>query len=200
MKRETGRVHVIRGLPEHLKQQAADLYWQAFGGKLGRIMGPDVRAHAFLLRVIRSDHCICAVSDEGRLLGIAGFKSPAGSFAGGDMGDLRAVYGRIGAAWRSSLLRLLQTDVDNERFLIDGICVDRDQRGKGIGKALVLALIEEASLRGYPAVRLEVIDTNIRARALYERMGFAARRSEPLGPLRHVFGFSRAVTMVRSLI
>lgn len=162
-------------------------------------MGPEARAHAFLLRVLRADHCICALSDDGQLLGIAGFKSPSGSFAGGEVQDFQAIYGRIGAAWRGSLLRLLQSDVDNDRFLIDGICVARDQRGQGVGSALVAALMAEGTARGYDAIRLEVIDTNIRARALYERLGFAAWRSETLGPLRHAFGFSRAVTMVRSL-
>lgn len=187
------------GLPDHLRSQAADLYWQAFGGKLGRVMGPAPRAHAFLLRVLRADHCICALSAEGQLLGIAGFKSPHGSFAGGDAEDLQRIYGRVGAAWRSALLRLLQSDIDNDRFLVDGLCVAREARGQGIGSALMTALMAEASARGYGAIRLEVIDTNIRARALYERLGFAASRSETLGPLRHVFGFSRAVTMVRAL-
>ncbi|MDO9640714.1 MAG: GNAT family N-acetyltransferase [Pseudotabrizicola sp.] len=192
-------MHVSLGLPEHLKSQAADLYWQAFGGKLGRVMGPEARAHAFLLRVMRADHCFCAVADDGRLLGIAGFKSPQGSFAGGEAQDVQAIYGRIGAAWRCRLLGLLQSDTDNHRFLIDGICVARDERSRGVGSALLAALMAEAVARGYPAIRLEVIDTNIRARALYERLGFAAFGSETLGPLRHVFGFSRAVTMVRSL-
>lgn len=192
-------MHVRLGLPEHLKSQAAALYWQAFGSKLGRLMGPDARAHAFLMRVIRVDHCICALSEDGQLLGIAGFKSPDGSFAGGAAQDMQAVYGRVGAAWRASLLRLLQSEIDNDRFLIDGICVARDQRGRGVGSALMTALMAEATARGYFAIRLEVIDTNIRARALYERLGFCAARSETLGPLRHVFGFSRAVTMVRSL-
>ncbi|MFN3721977.1 MAG: GNAT family N-acetyltransferase [Paracoccaceae bacterium] len=192
-------MHVRLGLPEHLKPQAAVLYWQAFGGKLGRVMGPEARAHAFLLRVLRADHCICALSDDGQLLGIAGFKSWQGSFAGGAPEDLRAVYGWLGAAWRGALLRLLQSEIDNDRFLIDGICVAREARGHGVGSALVAALMAEATARGYRAIRLEVIDTNIRARALYERLGFAAWRVETLGPLRHVFGFSRAVTMVRAL-
>jgi ribosomal protein S18 acetylase RimI-like enzyme len=49
-------------------------------------------------------------------------------------------------------------------------------------------------------LRLDVIDTNLRARALYERLGFRAVRSESLGPLRHLFGFQTAITMVRALI
>lgn len=193
-------MEVRRSLPDDLRAQAVALYWQAFGSKLGRVLGPDLRAQAYLMRVIRPDHCLCALSDDGQLLGIAGFKSPRGSFAGGDAADLRAVYGAVGSAWRSALLGLLQRDVDNDRFLIDGICVARDSRGHGIGSALVAALIDEAALRGYGAIRLEVIDTNIRARALYERMGFDAAQSETLGPLRHIFGFSRAITMVRPVV
>ena len=187
------------GLPNHLKAEAAALYWQAFGSKLGRVLGPETRALVFLERVIRLDHCICALDDDGRLIGIAGFKSPHGSFVSGQLEDMCAVYGRPGALWRTCVLRLLQSDIDNDRFLIDGICVARQARSQGIGSALLDALITEARWRGYDAIRLEVIDTNIRARALYERMGFAAWRSETLGPLRHVFGFTRATTMIRDL-
>ncbi len=189
------QVHL--GLPDRLKPAAAALYWQAFGGKLGRVLGPDTRAIAFLTRVIQGDHCLYALDDQGVLLGVAGFKSPAGSFVGGEIADLRAIYGRIGALWRSTLLGMLQSEVDNERFLIDGICVARDARGKGVGSALIRSLVSEAQGRGYGAIRLEVIDTNLRARALYERLGFTPWRHEALGPLRHVFGFSRATTMVR---
>ena len=187
------------GLPETHRAAAVSLYWQAFGGKLGRILGPEPRALIFLSRVMRADHCLYAEDDAGRLLGLAGFKSPAGSFAGGLPQDLRAVYGWFGAAWRLALLRLLQTDVDNDRFLIDGICVAREWRGQGVGSALIAALIAEGRSRGYAAIRLDVVDSNFRARALYERLGFAPWRSETLGLLRHVFGFTRATTMVLPL-
>lgn len=192
-------MRISHGLPDHQREAAARLYWQAFGLKLGRVLGPERRAIAFLLRVLRSDHCFCAVDADDRLLGIAGFKSPAGSFAGGDAADLRAVYGRFGALWRRTILRLLQSDTDNDRFLVDGICVAREWRGQGIGSALIGALIAEARWRGYSAVRLDVIDANIRARALYERLEFRPWKSETLGLLRHVYGFSRSTTMVRDL-
>ena len=187
-----------RGLPEELRPQAVVLYWQAFGGKLGRVMGPDRRAHAFLAKILRNDHCICIVEGD-RLLGVAGFKTPEGSFSGGDNESLRQVYGRIGALWRLGLLRLLKSGVDNERFLVDGICVVPDRRGEGIGSILVRGLEMEARLRGYGAVRLEVIDTNPRAKALYERLGFVADHEESLGWLRFFFGFRQATTMIRTL-
>lgn len=192
-------VTLHRGLPRNLRPDAAALYWQAFGGKLGRVLGPDDRALAFLNRVIRADHAIVALDDDGRLLGLAGFKTPQGAFAGGAFSDLQAIYGLPGAIWRGSLLRFLGREVENTRFLMDGICVARDARGQGIGSRLVEAICDEARARGYAEVRLDVIDTNWRARALYERLGFSAAGIEHLGPLRHVFGFSSATKMVRSI-
>lgn len=192
-------MQVRQGLPDEYRDEAALLYWQAFGGKLGYVLGPEARAITFLARVLCRDHCLYVTDADGVLIGIAGFKSPSGSFASGTEHDLRAIYGRFGAIWRQAVLRLLQSELDNDRFLIDGICVARAWRGRGVGSALVEALIEEARSRGYEAIRLDVIDANIRARALYERMGFIPWKSENLGLLRHVFGFSRSTTMIRDL-
>ncbi len=190
---------ISHGLPEALRPEAAQLYWQAFGGKLGRVMGPDARAHRYLERVIRIDHALVVLDGDGQLLGLAGFKTPQGSFAGGSWGDLRAVYGIFGSLWRGTLLALLSREVDNDRFLLDGICVASAARNQGLGAALMAAIEDEARQRGYGYVRLDVIDSNWRARALYERLGFMAVNTSPLGPLRHVFGFDAAITMVKPL-
>jgi ribosomal protein S18 acetylase RimI-like enzyme len=192
-------VQIQPGLPLHLRKAAAVIYWQAFGEKLGRVMGPAPRALAFLDRVIRADHCIAALDARGTLLGIAGFKTPYGAFADGDSQDLRDVYGRFGASWRSGVLRLLQSEVDNLRFLVDGICVAPEARGQGIGTLLVNALCDEGRHRGYSVIRLDVIDSNLRARALYERLGFEVHATAAIGPLRHIFGFAAATTMVKAL-
>ena len=193
----TRGITVSLGLPPSLRDQAAVIYWQAFGGKLGRVMGPDARAHAFLARVMRADHVLVARDETGALLGLAGFKTPQGSFAGGSWTDMRAVYGLAGLAWRLPLLALLSREVDNDRFLLDGICVAPAARGLGVGSALMAAIEDEARARGYAYVRLDVIDTNWRAHALYERLGYMGIKTAPLGPLRHVFGFDAAVTMVK---
>jgi ribosomal protein S18 acetylase RimI-like enzyme len=190
---------VQTGLPEHLRAEAARLYWQAFGGKLGMVMGPEPRAMRFLLRVIRTDQVIAAIGPQGQLLGIAGFKTPKGSFASGQAGDLTAIYGILGAWWRRTLLGLLSDGVDNDRFLLDGLCVDAPARNRGLGSALMQAICDEARRRGYEAVRLDVIDTNWRAIALYKRLGFNVTNRQSIGFLRLIFGFSAALTMVRQV-
>ena len=77
-------VIVRNGLPDAMREQAAALYWEAFGDKLGRVMGPRRKALAFLQRSLNEDHAVVALSPSGHLLGVAGFKSYYGSFAGGD--------------------------------------------------------------------------------------------------------------------
>ena len=190
-------VTVKLGLPDALRADAARLYWQAFGSKLGAVMGPEPRALRFLVRAIRADQAIIAVGPDGQLLGIAGFKTPHGGFASGQASDLRAVYGAFGAWWRKTLLSWLSNDVDNERFLLDGLCVDAPARGQGLGAALLNAICAEAHRRGYSAVRLDVIETNRPAIALYHRLGFEVTARQDIGLLRHVFAFSYALTMVR---
>ncbi len=195
----TQPVTISKGLPEDLRSDAAQLYWQAFGGKLGRVMGPDAKALRYLNRVIVAEFALLAQDSEGKLLGVAGFKTPEGSFAGGSWGDLWAVYGVFGMIWRGTLLAMLSRDVDNDRFLIDGICVAASARSKGVGSALLSALENEARTRGYTYVRLDVVDSNWRAKALYHRMGFNIVKTDRLGLLRYAFGFNAAFTMVKLL-
>lgn len=186
------------GLPEAYRGEAAALYWQAFGAKLGRVLGPDRLAVAYVERVLRNDHCIAAIGPQG-LVGLAGFKSDEGSFAGGTPVDMRQIYGRFGGAWRSAVMQLLGGDSDTGRFLVDGLCVRPDAQGQGVGSALLAAICDEGRARGYRSIRLDVVDTNPRARALYERRGFVLDRSTPIGPLRLIFGYRVAHTLVRDL-
>jgi ribosomal protein S18 acetylase RimI-like enzyme len=195
--RVTDGFSIRPGLPQGLRHAAARIYWDAFGPKLGAVLGPEPRARAFLVRALREDHCIAAVAADGTLLGLAGFRTPEGSFAGGTRDDLRAVYGRFGGLWRAALLGLLSRDVEQRRFLLDGLCVAPEARGRGVGRALIAAICAEAARRGHAEVRLDVVDTNTRARALYERLGFRPEGTQAIGLLRLVFRFRSATTMVR---
>ena len=190
---------IQNGIPPQHRTLAAALYWDAFGAKLGRVMGPRDTALRFISRVLDPDHGICAVDNNGALLGVAGFKTINGALVGGTFTDLSAVYGIVGATWRAALLSLLERDTENERFLMDGIFVAPKARACGIGTALLDAVCDEAATRGYAEVRLDVIDTNPRAKALYKREGFVEIDTQQLGPLRWVFGFASATTMVRTL-
>jgi ribosomal protein S18 acetylase RimI-like enzyme len=187
------------GFDEAARGRVAQLYWAAFGGKLGRVMGPEARALAFVARVADPAHALSAVAADGRLLGIVGFKTARGAFVGGELADLAAVYGRLGGLWRLAALSLLERDTENRRFLMDGICVAACQRGRGIGSALLDAVAAEAASRGYGELRLDVVDGNPRARALYERRGFRAVGHARIGLAGRIYGIAGVTTMVREV-
>ncbi|MBL4629414.1 MAG: GNAT family N-acetyltransferase [Roseicyclus sp.] len=185
------------GFQEHQRADAAALFWQAFGGKLGRLLGPEKKALAFLAPILDPTHCLSVSNTNGQLLGIAGFKTADGALVGGGTADLRKVYGIAGLLWRAPLLSMLEREVEPGLLLMDGIAVRPDARGLGIGATLLDAVLEEAKHRKLNAVRLDVIDTNPRARALYERRGFVAKDTQDVFPFRWLFGFSTATRMER---
>lgn len=66
------------------------------------------------------------------------------------------------------------TPLEASRYVqtVNGIAVDPEAQGRGVGRALMTAAIEEARRRGARKVSLRVLGHNERARALYERCGF----------------------------
>lgn len=160
-------------------------------------MGPDGKGIAFFSRVMDPEYALSAYANDGTLLGVAGFKTSNGAMTDGEFEDLTAIYGLFGTLWRLPLLLLLGRKVEPDVLLMDGIFVAEHARSQGVGKALLQAVSAEAKARGCVSVRLDVIDTNPRARALYERTGFKPLENHDLGPLKWLFGFSYATTMTR---
>ncbi|WP_295534904.1 GNAT family N-acetyltransferase [uncultured Thioclava sp.] len=187
------------GLRPDQRARAAGLYWQAFGGKLGRVMGPQPRALDFIERVIAPQFAIAACDPHGQVIGVIGFRTPHGSFVGGGLPDLRASYGRIGGLWRAGCLRFLAQDLEAGTVMVDGIAVSADLRGHGIGTELIETLSSYAQSQGYRALCLEVVEENLRARALYHRLGFMVTGQRHSAFTRFAFNFHRVHEMRRAL-
>lgn len=66
------------------------------------------------------------------------------------------------------------TDLESARhvLLINGLAVDPERQGEGVGATLLASGIERARRAGARRVRLRVLSTNEGARRLYERHGF----------------------------
>jgi ribosomal protein S18 acetylase RimI-like enzyme len=188
-------IRITSGFAETERAAVAALYWEAFARKLNFGLGPMTKGIAFLARVADPRFALCARSDTGALLGIAGYKTSEGALIGGGFSDLSSIFGLLGATWRAALLSVLERKLESGTLLMDGICVTREARGMGLGTALLRAIKDEASAQNCDDVRLDVIDSNPRAKALYEREGFVAGKTQSLGPLKHLFGFSTATEM-----
>ncbi|MBO6895059.1 MAG: GNAT family N-acetyltransferase [Roseibium sp.] len=186
---------LVAGLTEAQRAVAARFFWAAFSGKLGKVLGPEQKALAFIENALNPTYAISALGPRDELLGLAGFKTDDGTFVDGTLADLKEAYGLLGALWRGLLLDLLEREPEPGILLMDGIFVGEAARGRGVGTALLEAICAEARRRELGRVRLDVIDTNPRARSLYERFGFEEKSREETGPFRLVFGFSSATRM-----
>ncbi|MGC0415775.1 GNAT family N-acetyltransferase [Embleya sp. AB8] len=189
---------IQRGLPAGSHRRAAELYWEAFGRKLGPGLGPAEAGITFLAEHLHPDRAIVALRN-GVLVGLAGYRDDGRGLTGGTVRDVLRAYGGVRALHRVALLALFERRPARGEFLMDGIAVAADQRGTGIGGLLLAEIATLAHERGYRRIRLDVIDTNPRARALYERHGFTATKTEHAPFLRTLMGFSATTTMTRRL-
>ncbi|MEE4013287.1 GNAT family N-acetyltransferase [Roseibium sp. FZY0029] len=190
---------ISSGFPEDQRPAAARLFWEAFSGKLGKVLAPKEKALRLIERILDPAFAISALDREGQLLGLAGYKTADGSFAAGNLDDMTAVYGQCGGLLRGVFVEVLERKIEPDCLLMDGIFVAESARGRGIGGTLLNAIAEEARRRSLSRVRLDVIDTNPRAKALYERSGFTAVGEEKTGFLELLFGFSSATRMEKQV-
>lgn len=189
-------VVVTSGIDEAHRTTAAELYWQAFGRKLDKVIGPREHGVPLIERSLDLSRGIGAVEDD-VLVGLAGFNLEGRSLANI---TARAIAGEFG--WLRSLPRMLwglmlAREPAHDELLMDGIVVKADHRGRGIGSMLLDAVFDCARREGKRAVRLEVVNTNPSAQRLYERKGFVPTKTDNVPFLRKRMGFSAATTMER---
>ncbi|MFE7116174.1 GNAT family N-acetyltransferase [Streptomyces sp. NPDC057654] len=191
----TPRPH--RGIPEGAERQVAALYWEAFGRKLGSALGPPAKGRAFLAAHLHRDRGITALDDAGRVVGVAGYHLAGRALMGGSARDVLSLYGPLRGVPRLALLGLLARRPAEGELVMDGICVAAAHRGAGIGSLLLREIAAVAAENSCSRVRLDVIDVNPRAKALYERHGFRVTRTQHTPFLRTLMGFGAADTMHR---
>jgi ribosomal protein S18 acetylase RimI-like enzyme len=105
---------------------------------------------------------------EARLAEGAADQRVCGAFVGD------ALAGAAGIAFE-------QRERTRHKALLFGMVVRPDFRGRGIGKALVEAVLREAAQAPFTrVVQLTVSDTNSAARRLYEGCGFVPFGTEPM--------------------
>jgi ribosomal protein S18 acetylase RimI-like enzyme len=192
----TGPVTVRRGVPAGAERRAAELYWEAFGRKLGPALNPPDKAVPFIAAHLNADRAVCALLD-GQLVGLAGYQLGGRALTGGSASAVLRTYGHLRGLHRLLLLALFERRPARGQLVMDGIAVDPDIRGRGVGSLLIKEVAAVAAEHDCRDIRLDVIDTNPRARALYERLGFTAVRTEHTPYLRGLLGFGALTTMRR---
>ncbi len=188
-------ISIQQGLPQTSSDKAAELYELAFGIKIARAIPEQSDRVALLNTGFNSDFAITAFHRE-RLVGLAGFHTNAGSLTSGI--TAAAIIRRLGLMHglrACFILALYERKPKSGELVMDGIAVLPEYRGHGIGTKLLTGIVSHASDHGYKTTRLDVIDSNPKARALYERFGFKVIREETYPFLKPVLGFGGSATM-----
>jgi ribosomal protein S18 acetylase RimI-like enzyme len=150
-------------------------------------------------RDLDPERAIVATTGD-QLLGIAGVHHDGRQLTAVPMRSIIRTFGLVGGTVKALVLGVLFDRKPRKGELVmDGIAVHAEARGRGVGTKLLEEVIAYAGELQFRAVRLDVIDTNPRARALYERFGFVAERTEQTPYLRRWLGFGAATTMIRSI-
>lgn len=193
---------VKKGIPNALIENASTLYSEAFQRKVVKILGPKETFKALLCKGMDGRHAFYAVDEAGQLLGVAGFYSDKSALINIQLRDLIGILG----VFRGLLVGffaegLYKKKADHPRqLLMDGIVVDVNHRGKGVGSALFENLVTYAASQDFTEIKLEVIDENPKAKKLYERLGFEVRHHKKLSArLSRLIGVSGVYTMVKQI-
>ncbi len=196
---ETGIV-IEHGLPDGLREQGVALFEEAFGENMRMAVRDRAKRMAFMGRVYAAPNVIIA-RREGELMGMVGLSSKGAPYDGGlmDIGwDPRPysdLLGWLGAAWAVWGLRPGGPRPRSDEIYVDGIAVAPALRGNGIGTRLLDEVVAAARVHDKRFVRLEVVDTNPRARALYERYGFKVTGTQSFRYQQRWTGFGAMISM-----
>jgi len=192
-------ISCVLGIPEQDRQEAGRILYAAFQRKLQPLPGAPESVQRILAAGLNLDMALGAYTGE-RLVGLAGLHFGSRHLFGitlrhcvTELGALRGLY-----TWVAfELFGAGRCPSDQVR--IAALAVDTAQRGRGVGSRLLEAVFALAEERRLHAVRLEVVDTNVGARQLYERMGFVPVRTYRFPFIRGWLGYSAAIEMRKML-
>jgi len=189
----------VHGIPDKMRSQAVSLYDDAFGQKFAVAIPNTSQRTALLSASLHLPFAFAGIKN-GRLVGLAGYKSEAGSLTDGMTYKLLLKnLGVFRGHWAALIFSLYERTAKDSELLMDGIVVDPDERGQGIGTRLLAELSSFAKQNGFDSIRLDVIDTNPNARRMYERNEFSAVRTEHFSYLRWLLGFGASTTLIRNI-
>lgn len=187
------------GIPQGQYRRVAKIIYDAFEYKLRYILGPREKAIAFIASRINDKYALVALKD-GKIIGIAGARTTEGELVENKLIPwLRTYHFR---ALRSLVVAFpfLLDPIQRGVFELNYLSVTDEARGQGVGTRIVKEFIRFAKSQGFRCVRLEVVDENIRAKTLYERLGFKTVKHEEIPrPWSFLLGFSGSSQMVYPL-
>ena len=189
------------GIAKEHREDAARLYAIAFEKKFEKLLGSKDEVIDILKDGINTNYAFSVISESNELLGIVGYYHNNSSLMDIKFKKLKNKYGLFSGAYKKIILSILffKKQDNKKQLLMDGIVVNNNFRGMGIGGALINKLVEFANENKMSTIKLDVIDHNP-AKKLYIRNGFVkTHHIKNLKIVKYLIGVGGLTTMVKKL-
>lgn len=193
---------IRKGIPSHLVSQAADIFTEAFERKLTGIIGTRNRAYRLFLKGFNAENALCAITEKGELVGIAGFHMNGKSLTHLSLKNFTNEFGIVKGIIKAYAAYILYSrkPSNGRELLLDSVSVSASSRGLGVGTKLFSALVKLAEEENYTSIKLDVIDENPQAKKLYSRLGFEVVKHHKVPRIiKNLIGVSGVSTMVKTI-
>ncbi len=194
-------IEIKFGVPKNQRETVAKMFHESFGDKYDLMFGDETKTVAFVSACLDDSKTIVALKDD-VAVGFSGLQHCGKSFIEDNAHEMVRVFGL--ASFKVMLIRSMfvfkRMGIDNNELLLEALAVSAKERNKGIGQKLLQFTIDYAKSKKFSHLKLDVINTNPKAKRLYERIGFVESKVQKIPyPFNVIMGFDSMSEMVYQL-
>ena len=187
-------IEIADSINKNQRIRAIEILYDAFEQKIRALIKSKEKALAIYNKSLKNDQVFYALLD-GNVVGLIGLQYKNKTFLEFKYRDLRKYFNPLQSYFIYRIYKLTSPKIKDDVLRIDSIAVDKSFRNLGIGTQLINKVFEFAKNKGFKEVILEVINTNPKAKGLYERIGFKEKKIVRYYFLTRSAGFSSEYIM-----
>ena len=187
-------IEITESINKNQRIRAIEILYYAFEQKIRALIKSKEKALAIYNKSLKNDQVFYALLD-GNVVGLIGLQYKNRTFLEFKYRDLRKYFNPLQSYFIYKIYKLTSPKIKDDVLRIDSIAVDKSFRSLGIGTQLINKVFEFAKNKGFKKVILEVINTNPKAKGLYERIGFKEKKIVRYYFLTRSAGFSSEYIM-----
>jgi len=186
-------------IPEE-EQIVSEILYESFKKSMNVFIKTKDQGKRIISKSMNSNMGFYAYNENKELVGVIGAELRSRNFLTISFSTLKYEFNLLKAIILYFILKIEPVTIKNDiEVYIKAIAVKNDFRSKGIGKSLINYFTKYYEDLGYTIVSLDVNDSNIRAKALYESLGFQTKKYYKYGLLTKRLGFTGVYHMIKNI-
>ena len=187
-------IEIADSINKNQRIRTIEILYYAFEQKIRALIKSKEKALAIYNKSLKNDQVFYALLD-GNVVGFIGMHYENKTFLEFKYRNLRKYFNPLQSYFIYRIYKLTSPKIKDDVLRIASIAVDKSVRSLGIGTQLINKVFGFAKNKGFKEVILEVVNTNPKAKALYERIGFKEKKIVRYYFLTRSAGFSSEYIM-----